>query len=596
MESYRQVDSTRTGPHRALQMVAILIFVIDHLTKSLDHKESKEKNNLQQPILMQSALTATFIFLGRLVERCLGYNPMELSPLLPGVLVFVEWLVGILDKVEKYGAFEKVRNAISYFYNAFVDLLNQLDKNDGEFKCQNHSVLWEDYELRGFAPLAHSHLSINFTTNPRLVGHFDSKNACRANRIFHAAMQIVDRSVDSQKLFFYDNLGRKFYNGVAEFSSDVGVKEPQETECGATVENWEDIIGEDESHLFENGKAIAAIEEEEVILFKPIARYNSAPLCTFTIDDKMPMEGIKEQTEISDECLRRALSLFIAQNQAQIDPLSFHSDTSNFRNKSLKDTSTYPAGPPSLSAWVLNGESSNIEKEKGMKDLCKSLLNPIDEIASDSLTCLSLHETEDSRIDFSCVSSATTPYSSPPPYSAPLPSAPLLPDDAIWFSDNSSSYSEANGPFGFSRSIPDLNRPYQPVLGMSSSEWLHQYTNQNLDRVSSQAWPVCFYEPGKLGNLYGHDRSRFDLCDCWGNPLSSNQMIYLERSQPHAGSPFIYGADEQRRDKLFHNYQKPSPHGCGAATDLRAEQLPVLQYLKEKEWQLQQQSQLRGPI
>ncbi|KAL6998835.1 hypothetical protein U1Q18_040947, partial [Sarracenia purpurea var. burkii] len=101
---------------------------------------------------------------------------------------------------------------------------------------------------------------------------------------------------------------------------------PQETECGATEENWEDIIEENESYLFENGKAIAAIEEEEVILFKPITRYNSALLCTSTTNNEMPMEGIKEQTEISDECLRRVSSLFIAQNQAEIDPLSFHSD------------------------------------------------------------------------------------------------------------------------------------------------------------------------------------------------------------------------------------------------------------------------------
>ncbi|GFZ03036.1 hypothetical protein Acr_15g0016440 [Actinidia rufa] len=545
LDSYQHMDSARTGPYRALQMVSVLIFIINSLTKSLDQKESKEKNYVQQPILIQSALTATFICVGRLVERCLkSNNPPELSSLLPAVLVFVEWFVGMLEELKTYGAYEKVRSAVSYFCDAFVDLLNRLDKSDGEFKYQDHTALWEDYELRGFSPVSQGHGSLDFTKK------------------------------------FYTSESKKLMNQraaeVAESWSNFGVKE---------------TVRENGNEPFENANSIA-IEEEEVILFKPITRHNSAPLYASITDDEVHLEDANDQTTPSDESLCRAASLFVAQNKAQIG---------NFRNKPFKlheplpkDTASYPAGPPSLSAWVLNRESLNTEKEKGKKDFYKPGLSPIEEIASVSLPSLSISETGDSLID-----------SLPLPYSAPMPSAPLLPDDAIWFNANAK---ETNGILGasplssyanLSPTHGQLSFGYQPVLGMSSSEWLYQYTNQNLDRVSNQVWPVHFYSPGRLGNyFYGHDGSRFDLCDRWGNPLSPNRMVFLESPELHSGSPLIYGADEERRERLFQNYQRPNPYGCGgaAATELRAEQPPpLLHYVKEKERLLQQPSQLKSP-
>ncbi|PSS24630.1 Protein SMG7L like [Actinidia chinensis var. chinensis] len=588
LDSYQLMDSTRTGPYRALQMVSVLIFIINSLTESLDHKETKEKSYVQQPILIQSALTATFICVGRLVERCLkSNNPTELSPLLPSVLVFVEWFVGMLEELETYGAYEKVRSAISYFSDAFVDLLNRLETNGDEFKYQDRTALWEDYELRGFASVSHSHGSLDFTSDPKVVGYFDCINACRRNRIFCAAKKIVGRSDGSQKFILYDDLSRKFYTSESKKLMDQIAAEVTKSRSDRGVK---ETARENGSETFENANSIA-IEEEEVILFKPITRHNSAPLYASITDDEMSLEGANDQTAPSDESLRRAASLFVAQTQAQIG---------NFRNKPFnqheplpKDTVTYPAGPPSLSAWVLNRESINTEKEKGIKDFYKLGLSPIEEIASVSMPGLSISETRDSLID-----------SLPLPYSTPVPSAPLLPDDAIWFNANAketdgilgasplSSYtnlSPTHGPLSFG---------YQPVLGMSSSEWLHQYTSQNLNRASNQVWPVHFYSPGRLGNyFYGHDGSRFDLCDRWGNPLSPNRMVFLESPQLHTSSPLVYGADEERRERLFHNYQRPSPYGCGgAATELRAEQPPpLLHYLKEKERLLQQQSQLKNP-
>ncbi|KAI8525539.1 hypothetical protein RHMOL_Rhmol13G0238200 [Rhododendron molle] len=607
LESYQHMDSSRTGPYRALQMVSVLIFIIDSLTQTSDHKESMEKNNVQQQLIsIESSLTATFICLGRLTGRCLKGNndSVEHSPLMPAVLVFVEWLVGMLDKLEIYGGHEKVGKAISYFFDAFVGLLNRLDKSDNEFNCQEKTAaLWEDYELRGFTPLSNARASLYFMTDQKVFGHHDRRDGCCGGRLFRAAMRIVD----SSKLIFYDHLGRKFFTAESEKLADqreakvlqsntgLGIIMSGKQNCEAAEEDGKATIRLNETWLCKNGKA-GAVDEEEVILFKPITRYNSAPLCPNTEDEMSKECKMKDQPAPSDECLRRATSLCAAQDQTQNDHFSFRLDDTNFRYKQplrqqeplLKDSPAYPSGPPSLSSWVFNRETSNTEKEKGRNDTYKPGLTPITEIPSDSLTGLSIGETEDSLID--------SMYVSPPCYSTPMPSAPLLPDDAIWFTGNPSSFSEvkSNGNFlkegngilgapplssysNFSATHGPLGVAYPAVGGMSSSEWLYQYSNQN------------------LGSFYGYDGSRFDLCDRWGNPVCPNRMVYLESPRLYPGSPLSYSGDKERREMVFRNFQRPSPHGCAGGTELGAEQPPLLHYLKEREWQLQQQQQVRGP-
>ncbi|KAA8519774.1 hypothetical protein F0562_014030 [Nyssa sinensis] len=649
LESYQHMDLARRGPYRALQVVSVLIFVIHSLTESSELEDSKEKNDMHQPMLTKLALTATFICMGRILKRCIKDNSLEFCPLFPSVLVFVEWLVGMLDKAERYSTDEEVVCAISYFFGAFVDLLNQADNYEGEAKSPDHTALWEDYELRGFAPLDHAHVSLDFKTHWENMGKFNNGNPCRAHRIFHAAMKIVKRSNDSRKWIFYDEMRRKFYTAesmkfpdqraeAAESSFELEVRDPHQHKGGIRKENEKDApgrttkekkrdaSGENQSHPCLNGKSVV-MEEEEVILFKPITRYNSAPICTSIITNaQISTEGMKDESTPSDECLRRASSLLIAESQAQVDPSNFHSNVTNIRfNKPskqpehlLKESATFPAGPPSLSAWVINRESLN-SGEKGTRDFNRHGLSPIEEIPSSSFTSLSISET-DSPFASGHVS-ATDHYFSPP-YLAPVPSAPLLPDDAIWFSGNSSSsavckssggieetggilgappltcYTNRSGthdPISFGPRVPGFGDGYPP-LGMSSSEWLHQYKkNQNLQRPNNDTRQVHFYSPGNLGNFDGHDSSRFDLFDGRGNPLASNQMVYLESPQLHPGYPLIYGADEQRRDNLFSGYQRPSPYGCGNGTDLRVDQPPLLQYLKEREWQLQHDSPVRGP-
>lgn len=561
LESYQHMGSYRTGPYRALHLVSIIIFVVNSLTTSFDQKETEEKTKVKQPNLVKSALSAMFIMLRHLTERCLKGNLVKSSPLLPAVLVFVEWLVGMLDVVRKYIFHEEVACAVSYFLDAFVELLNQFE-SCGEFKHQKDIALWEDCELRGFTPIAHSHKHLNFRTCEEPMGEFVDGNT-RVHRIIDAAMKITEKIPDGfQKWIFYDMDKEKFFTVEQSSLVDPDLQESRKTICEAIQEK-------------EKINKTVVMEEEEEIIFKPLARHNSAPI--YSPDQETSTDGIKDKTVPSDDSLRRATSLFSVQNQ------NFHSDSNTSKSNHplnkhetvLKASATpYLASPPSLNAWVLDKESVDIEKEKDTRDFFKPRLSPINEMGSLSL------------IDS-------------PPYSAPIPSAPLLPDNALLFCDNSAIHDMNNT--GVLRVSPmSGTSPYGPVFGpssftpMSSSEWLHRFRNQNLDRGSPLLQPIHRYTPG---NFYGHDASRLDLVDRWEfSPLNTDQMVYPEISPLYAGSQLGFVADGLRRDNLFHNYQRPSPYGCGGnVAEIRTEQAPLLHYLKEQERHLQNQPQVKGP-
>ena len=695
LESYQRTDAGRTGPFRAIQVVSVLIFIIQNLTKSPEQKETRTECDTRQPVLTQFAVAATFICMGCFIERCLKSNPISDCPILPAVLVFVEWLVAVHDKAEIFGADEKREGVISYFFGAFVELLNQLDDKSGKVESPDSTALWEDYELRGFAPVAHAHESLDICAHWENLISYESRNECRGQRIIHAAKKIANGSSYSPKWIIYDEVERQFYTAkssklpdsrgseLMEPQSAVEVEVPHQPICEVKEECEQQILGGNQSSPQVHSKPVAveeeevhsksvaveeeeihnksvsveeeevhsksvAIEEEEVILFKPLARHNSAPVYTSSAENcLMSPESIWEQAESSDECLRRASSLLIAQNQAYGDPLTSTSTITNFRSKKsfelleppIKESAVYPfsegpvfARPPSLSSWVLNrGGSLSTEREKGISNFNKHGLEPVQETAEETLstsfTGLSMDETKTSIAVFEPVS-PTSNYSSPPSYIAPMPSAPLLPDDAVWFSSVPSSFSECkspgannetagfmgasplsgysnwtatHGPVDYTPGIPSLIYGNSPLLGMGSSpEWFQYYNyNQNLEQANSHMRPVHFSAAGNLGDFHGYDASRFDLFDRWGNRLASNPMIYFENPPLHSGLPLVYGVDvdEQRREKLFHGfqYQKPFPYGCGAATDLKDEQQQLLQYLKEKELRLAQDSRVRGP-
>ncbi|CAI9087429.1 OLC1v1021496C1 [Oldenlandia corymbosa var. corymbosa] len=597
LNSYKLIDSSRRGPFRALQLVSVFIFILHTLSREPQWVKLNGDHQEQESSLTQLALVATFICIARLVERCVQGNQLENCPLLPAVMVFVEWLEGTLDTLEAHATDEKVICAISYFFSVLTDLLNRLGISEAAL-ASDESALWEDHELRGFEPILPAHISLNFTTHWEWTENLNSK---RSQRLFQSGMRIANQSNYSRPWISFDRKGMKFYTKEHHEENHRKAQVEEKNSCGERQNQ---------------GSSPAPTEEEEIILFKPIIRHNSAPLCKYIKnEDQLRIRELKEPSKSADESLRRATSMFLGQNQPPSDRLGVPSDTSSLRySKPLKQQDalpTFAAGPPSLNAWVFDRENANYELQPGFKNFNKHDLSPIQEVAVESLASLLIDDTNDSASD--AVRVTTNTQNAPPAYVAPVPSAPLLPDDATWFRGNSSGFVDYNstvgsreadgilgaaptslypsvsaphGPLDFSPVLPGLVHGYPPVMGMSSSEWLYHYRNSHkLEQANNHIWPVNVNGPGPPLSYHASDISRFDLFNQWGQPVGSASAFYMESPPLHPVSPLVYGADERRTDNLL-NYPRPSPYICGAVTDTRAEQPPLLQYLKEKEWQL----------
>ncbi|KAJ1381876.1 Tetratricopeptide-like helical domain superfamily [Sesbania bispinosa] len=639
LESYSQMDLARRGPFRAIQIVSILIFSLKNLMDKLEKNESEDKHDRQ---LMQLAFASAFSILGRFVERCLKASSLNYCPLLPSVLVFVEWCSSVFDATQVCTTDQKSRRAISYFFDVFVELLNQLNENRKETKKLLHSTpLWEDYELRGFEPIACSHSSLDFCGNWEHIDNYESGIDLRAERIREAAMKIASGSNNLQKWITCDKLGKKFK--VARSDEDHGKKKTENVQSNGnstrgeepnlqtnkdTGEHGKKMTQDNTNSSSTNGKSIA-VEEEEVILFRPLTRYNSAPSHpSISTDEQISPKDNDDQSLPSDDCLRRATSLLMAQNpaQTQSNPWEFHGNILNFRSDksfkqqepSTKESNAHTfseapisAGPPSLSAWVLDRGSLSNNRNNGTRGLGEHRMQPIEETASSSLAGLSINKTENPVI--SSVDESSNFYSSSATYSIPVPSAPLLPDNAAWFTDVQSSlsapklpdnsspisaysdWSSTYGPHGYDPRFPAFFSAYPPPGRMTSSEWLRWYRENHKSERSNYMQPTHLNtpDPRNLEDFLYHDTYRFNQFDRWGNALSPNQYTYMESPGPPPLQPGFLGAGEHKAN-LFNNFQRPSPYGCGAVTELRNEPQSLLEFLKEKEWQLQRDPNLRG--
>ncbi|GER25435.1 telomerase activating protein Est1 [Striga asiatica] len=505
LESYQSLDSSRKGPYRAIQLVAIFIFVAYSLTESPERDESKstEKREEKHSELKSLAFSAMFICMGRFTERCMEKSSrVESCPLLPAVLVFIEWLVGSLGNIKTYyNADKRVANALSYFLNTLADLLDRVEQIEDKPFTDN-TALWEDHELRGFYPLSHVHQTLNFETRYDCAEISIFRNECRLHRLFTATKKISDVHRNSELSNSLNSAGKS--SAQSSHESTMGLE-------AQTVTH----------------------EDEEVILFKPITRRNSAPVST-------------------DEWLRGATSLSAAGQDAENagGSFSFHSTPNPTGHNEH-----HRVGPPSLSAW-------NIERESGPHGSNnRKLLSPIvEETVSTSLGELSIRESKGPKL--TTTGENSTIIHEPPLRATPVPSAPLLPDNATWLRANPSFLPEVDGILGAGPAA----RP--PFLGMSSSEWLYHYRNSCQNAVHLNV--PSFVDLGP------NERLGFEMYDQWGNQFVSGPMMYVGRPGPQLS----YGAEGEKRDQYLLGYQRPFPY---------------LQYLKERERQLQPGPHMMGP-
>ncbi|MED6135596.1 hypothetical protein PIB30_047981 [Stylosanthes scabra] len=460
------------------------------------------------------------------------------------------------------------------------------------------------------------------------IDNFESGMELRTQRMIEAAMKIVSRSSPNlQKWITCDALGRKFYaarpdqdhnkketeNAVAsDDRSATGELEPNQKAHINTVGNGKCIAGDNNPSSYSSNDKSLDVEEEEVILFRPLTRYNSAPSYSYpssTLYEKVPPKDKDDQGLTPEDCLHCPAPILMSQNPSQSDPRGFHGDTANksFRQQeaSMKEPSnahTISAGPPSLSSWVL-------DRNMGTNGGSEQRLQPIDETASSYLAALSISKTENSVNESLYF----------PPTSASMPSAPSLPDNAAWFTGIQSTFPAPllpnNPPTisgheywssastyvtpGFVSGFQVNSNGFQQSERISSSEWLCRYrendTHEHFNNHMVQ--PTHLNVVGNHENSFHHDTYRlnnFNQYGQWGNPIPYHYTYMEPPLQPVL--PYTFGAAEHSSTNLFNNVQRPSPYGCsGAVTkQLRNEPQLLLEYLKEKEWRLQRDPTYMG--
>ncbi|XP_058072421.1 nonsense-mediated mRNA decay factor SMG7-like [Magnolia sinica] len=695
LESYQHIgrNAAIIGPLRMLQLVCALIFSVHSLGENQKLQRPKFLGEIDQPVSVELALTATLICIGRLMQRCAAASPVHHSPLLPAILVFLEWLVDWPDVVAIDEADEKYARAVVYFSSTFVDLLNRISESEG---ISNGSVsaaespfyrsaLWEDYELRGFAPIAPGHEPLYFTRGDDNGNHHHHHHA-RIHRIFVAAMKAADNSngsVGIRKWICYEKSERKFYTAQSMKADLLDI-----SPSGSMKENklQADVKSSSKStHQNTCGNSRHVEEEEEEIVFKPTVRISPAPLCVpVNANHELFVEGLHKQISASSGCgssslIRLHSNIAITNsNTCSKTPLAndsvssplFPSDLSTpfcFSGQTTTDSLRFgimdngTAGlpsqldrAPSLSAWGLKRDNAEVAALGDALRVKNSSIRCIDGLGSDVKEISSEHlgsslpingamerwherELPTSKGNYVIGHGYTSSGIAAPPYLAPLPSAPPLSnlsEDGISSSCNGNDMMQhilatstmlqdsmmdrkgmpgfidasspqvnnyfhskwiraLQGPSMCDSGLPGYNRYTPPIfpakVAADDGPWLHrQWDNFHQDRLHDLFWPVGrFHLPTHTGRFQDLDVSRFPAYDSWA-------MNYMDGPPLQ---PQVYDAGTQMMDRFHHGgYQGTSCYGHGGMVDEISERQLLLQYLKEKEWVLQQQgpTQLRG--
>ncbi|KAK9290918.1 hypothetical protein L1049_009097 [Liquidambar formosana] len=273
-----------------VRLIAILIFTVHNVNRETENQSYAEI--LQRSVVLQNAFTAVFEFMGHILERCIQLHDPSASYLLPGVLVFVEWLACRPDIVAGSEMEEKQTNARSFFWNNCISFLNKLllsgsmsineDEDEtcffdmssyDESETANRLALWEDFELRGFLPLVPAQLILDFSRKHSFgVDGGAKEKQARVERIIAAGKALVNVVQVGQHGIYFDPKLKKFAIGVQPpMSNDAVVSSSLEVPT---------ISGMGPEHPVERKRNLGLLppkvqldiegeEEDEVIVFKP---------------------------------------------------------------------------------------------------------------------------------------------------------------------------------------------------------------------------------------------------------------------------------------------------------------------------------------
>ncbi|GAQ92205.1 telomerase activating protein est1 [Klebsormidium nitens] len=211
------------GAAGLLQVMVIAVFTVHNLSWVPEGHKPSYSEIIQSSALAQHALTALFELAGRFAHRCgLGANPTA-NLLLPSVLVLLEWLVVNPKVAAGEGEVgDRQGRARSFFWREVSGLLNDVTQGvtDVARGRSESNALWEDYELRGFEPLASAHRALDFSKPAPVLDVANAQQAVsRGRRVLEAGKNLAACLADvrAEGLRFSEELGLfQFSRGVSE--------------------------------------------------------------------------------------------------------------------------------------------------------------------------------------------------------------------------------------------------------------------------------------------------------------------------------------------------------------------------------------------
>lgn len=272
-----------------LRLISILIFTVHNVKRESEGQTYSEI--VQRAVLLQNAFTAVFELMGHILERCVQLYYPPSSYLLPGILVFVEWLACCPDVAAGSETDEKQESIRSKFWNNCISFLNKLLSNepmsvdDGEDETffnntryeegetENRLALWEDFELRGFLPLLPAHTILDFSRKHSFGGEGNKEKMARVKRILAAGKALANMVRVDQEAIYFDSKAKKFVIGVEPQILDDCVL----TTTYAGMPNTNGMMYENQMEKTKNLGILQpnpelymeGEEEDEVIVFKP---------------------------------------------------------------------------------------------------------------------------------------------------------------------------------------------------------------------------------------------------------------------------------------------------------------------------------------
>ncbi|KAI3986300.1 hypothetical protein MKX01_028581 [Papaver californicum] len=263
-----------------VRLVVVLIFTVHNVKRESEGQSYAEI--LQRSVLLQNAFAAAFDFVAHILQRCTQLSDPCTSYLLPGILVFIEWLACHLDIAVGGDLEEKQASARSLFWSHCITFLNKLisTDDDGDESCffnmstyvegetGNRLALWEDFELRGFLPLLPAQLILDFSKKISAGCDGGKEKRARVQRILAAGRVLLNIVKIDQGGVYFDQKSKKFLVGVEpQISEDLmctSLTDMTGYNCTRQEDQVEKIVKQPNGQAYSEGE-----DDDEVIVFKP---------------------------------------------------------------------------------------------------------------------------------------------------------------------------------------------------------------------------------------------------------------------------------------------------------------------------------------